>query len=601
MIHKHVRSDSGKFFNIMMMMLFLSVFPALGQTALNATGTLTPASVSPGDTSSFVLTLAKTGGGTVTGGAATVTFTGPGASLPLFTANPVVTAATGCTISSATFSGSQLTLTGINMTAAGGSQCIVTAPVSAQAVGVYTATIAVQNYGGLLAGTISSPTLTVTFPTITLTKSFSPASIVQGGTSTVTLTAARDEVSGSTTGITFTDLLPANLTANWALLVNSCGGTVDSATGQTFQISNVTLGPNAATCEVSFPVTSTVPGSYPNSITNFSATSEVLSFDTSNASATLTVTTAPPPTITFTKSFTPASVSQSDTSTVAISISRSSEFGSTTGLAFTDILPTDLNADWNTLVNGCGGSVNSATGQVLQIGGISLGPNAASCQVTFNVSSAQTGTYINTLSDITASSTVSAFDTTQASATLTVTDGPTVNFEKLFSASSIDLNGTTILTVRLTRNNVGGPATAVGVTDILPAGLTFAGLANPVCATGAQAGTAAVSGNTLTLSGFTLNDQNSTCNITITVVGNNAGNYTNTLTEATVANGINNLINDGQAMLTVVDPTPPPPPPPPPSSAVDVPTLGEWAMLGLMGLLVLLALRQLRRAAGFPA
>ncbi len=145
---------------------------------------------------------------------------------------------------------------------------------------------------------------------ITVTKSFSPAVIAVGGTSTLTIAITNDRPPGPTGSISFTDSYPANLTNAAAPAASSdCGGTVTAAAGGTsLSFSGGSLS-GKKVCTVSVAVTSSVAGSYINSTGTVTTTG---AGSGAAATATLTVTSA---------SAAPSGFNAFETSTAAGSVS----------------------------------------------------------------------------------------------------------------------------------------------------------------------------------------------------------------------------------------------------------------------------------------
>ncbi len=132
----------------------------------------------------------------------------------------------------------------------------------------------------------------------TVAKSFSPTSIVTGGTSTLTVTLTNANAI-AITGAAFTDTYPANvINTGTPGLTNTCGGTpTAAANGSSLALSGGTI-PASGSCTLTVKVTSTVVGSYVNS-TGSAATANAGSGTA--ATATLTVTSTDSPSLVFMK------------------------------------------------------------------------------------------------------------------------------------------------------------------------------------------------------------------------------------------------------------------------------------------------------------
>src|SRR5439155_25002094 len=116
-------------------------------------------------------------------------------------------------------------------------------------------------------------------------------------------------------------------------------------------------------------------------------------------------------------------------------------------------------------------------------------------------------------------------------ATLTVIAPPTIS--KAFDATTIPLNGTSVLTFTITNPNSGTVLSGVAFSDTLPAGLTVASNTSTTCGVGTltttspdmisfSVGSIAAGGN---------------CMITVTVTGATAGVKNNTTGAFTSTNG----------------------------------------------------------------
>ncbi|HNM44984.1 MAG TPA: hypothetical protein PKJ40_16225, partial [Plasticicumulans sp.] len=189
-----------------------------------------------------------------------------------------------------------------------------------------------------------------------LTKAFAPATISQGGTSTLTFTLANSGTNPAQSGVNFTDTLPANVVIAAAPNVtSSCPsgtGVVTAAAGSgVITVTGATMNAAQASCTVTVDVTSSTAGIYNNTnAANIGATANVT---TTGVNATLTVQALP----TLTKAFSPSTVGVSQSSTLTFTITNPAGAPARTGLTFTDSLPPGLViASPNGLVNGCGGT-----------------------------------------------------------------------------------------------------------------------------------------------------------------------------------------------------------------------------------------------------
>jgi MSHA biogenesis protein MshQ len=231
---------------------------------------------------------------------------------------------------------------------------------------------------------------------ISVTKSFSPAVIAVGSSSTLTIVIANSPPPGGTGSISFTDVYPANLTnAATPAASSDCGGTVTAVAGGTsLDFSGGSLNGNNV-CTVTVTVTSAVAGSYLNS------TGTVTTTNAGNAvaaTATLTVTAFPPD---VAKSFSPGTIALNGISLLTITLTNTNAVP-ITGAAFIDTYPANIkNTATPGLTNTCGGTATAAangTSLALSGGTVAAG---GSCSLTVQVTATASGSHINTTGPVT--------------------------------------------------------------------------------------------------------------------------------------------------------------------------------------------------------
>ncbi|RMH15791.1 MAG: DUF11 domain-containing protein [Acidobacteria bacterium] len=317
--------------------------------------------------------------------------------------------------------------------AAGGSctvRLLLDVPAGPVAGGTFTNTTStvtgtvIGNSGGSfpVSGAAASDDLRVV--TLTLDKAFSGTGF-PGETVDLTFTLTNLDSSAGASNLSFSDSLPAGLTAVAPLPDTSSCGAGSSISGTSFlTFSGGSLGPSGS---CSFTVTLQVPAAAtPGTFVN--TTSDLFSAGLSvSGPASDALTIEPPPA--FTKSFglNPASVGS--ISTLTFTIDNSASGVAATGLAFTDVLPAGLViAAVPNVVDGCGGSVTAAPGAstITYTGGtVAAG---AVCTVRVDVTPTAIGSPVNVTGDLTSSSGNSgtATDTLTAIATpITTFTGPT--------------------------------------------------------------------------------------------------------------------------------------------------------------------------------
>jgi len=436
------------------------------------------------------------------------------------------TTCSGGTVSAAN-GGNFVSLSGAIVPANG--SCTVTVNVTSAAAGSYNNSTGSVTSGNASAGAAAGATLTVLNPP-TVTKSFSPASVVVNQTSLLTITLSNPNAT-DITGATFTDSYPSNL-VNSALAsgATSCaGGSVSAANGgSSLALSGGTIPANGS-CTVTVNATSALAGSYNNS------TGVVSTGNAGNgtaASATLTTTLQAAPTAV--KTFAPTQIAKNGTSLLTVTLTNPNSID-ITGVAFSDTLPTlpfqmSIAAS-SVLTSDCGGTGTIAANKLsFSLAGGTI-PAGGSCSVSVTVTAANLGTYNNTTSTITSSNS-STGAAASASLTVALLAPPTVL--KNFAPNQIGINGSSVLTITLTNPNTSA-ITGAAFTDSYPAGLVNAASASG--ATTCSGGTVSASNNgtSLGLSGASI-PASSSCTVTVNVTSSAAGAYANSTGAVTTSN-----------------------------------------------------------------
>lgn len=500
--------------------LTVSARPAIGKAFV-------PAAIPSGGTATLTLTLSNPN--PFDAAAAAFVDTLP-AEIGL-AATPNVT--NGCGGSLTTGAGS-IALTGGTIPA--NSACTITVDVTSSTPGTWANTIAA---GGLTTSagtsdTAASASLTVYAPP-SLAKTFAPATIALGATSTLTVTLTNPNAIAAT-GAAFTDTFPAGLLAAATPAASTtCGGTV-VATATTLQLTGGTI-PAGGMCAVTVNVTSDTPGTHTNTIAAGALSSSV-GTTASEATADLTVSAAPA----IAKSFAPVAIPLGGTSTLTLTLSNPNP-APATAASFTDALPSEVViAATPNLANGCGGTVTLAGGSVALSGGVI--PASGSCTIVVDVTSATAGTWTNTIAagDLTTSA---GSSDVAATADLTVLAAPSV--AKSFSPESIAAGSTATLTITLTNPN-DIAATGVAVSDSLPSTLSIA--AAPAAAT-ACGGTVTTDASGIHLTGGTI-PANGACSVTVDVTSTTPGTHTNTIPAGALTSSAGTNADETTATLTVL-------------------------------------------------
>ena len=160
--------------------------------------------------------------------------------------------------------------------------------------------------------------------------------------------------------------------------------------------------------------------------------------DGNTASASLVVGMLPPNL--YRKSFTPATIQVGGVSTLSLKISNPNNTLAINGLALSDTFPNNMVlAGTPAMTNTCGGTVTTTSGSVSLADGTLAG--GASCKVTVNVTSADTGTYYNTAGPVSSSN---AGTGGTYSAYLYVGSIQPPNITKSFSPATMQVGDTSI-------------------------------------------------------------------------------------------------------------------------------------------------------------
>jgi uncharacterized repeat protein (TIGR01451 family) len=514
--------------------------------------TFTPSTINPNGTSVLTVTISNTASGAVQLTGMGVTDALPKGVLVAAIPNASTTCSGGTV--AATAGSSNVTLAGA--TIAAGATCKVVATVTATTAGTYTNTIpvnAVTTIEGASNSAAATAVLTVVnAPPVNVTKVFTPTPIIVGGTSKLTVTIA-NQGSGAValTGVALSDVLPSNVTvAATPHAATTCGPGTVTAGGASIALSGGTLAAGGE-CTFSADVTSSVAGTYLNTIALGTLTSAQGATNAAPATATLEVRDAPP--IVVTKAFAPASVPVNGTSVLTVTVANGQPNAiALTSLAFNDALPagTEISATPNASTT-CGGSVTAAAGaSSFALAGGAVGAGA-SCTVRVSVTGTTVGPHVNTIPAGGVTTAQGSTNATPATATLTVLP-PGVNLSKTFSPSTINPRGTSVLTISIANTNGGAIAlNGLALTDTLPAGVTIAVTpgASTTCGNGSVSATAG--GDSVALGDGSVG-AGATCTVKVNVTGTTPGNYTNTIPAGalTSSEGASNA-SPASAVLTI--------------------------------------------------
>jgi uncharacterized repeat protein (TIGR01451 family) len=509
----------------------------------------------------------------------TITLSNPNSTVATLTApfidtlpSGVVTALTSSTNCGGTLAigTSTVTLTGSSIPANG--SCTVTVPVTAPSGGSFINSLAIgalQTSNGSNAAPAVA-TLTVPLPPTapTLGKAFSPATIVTGGVSTLTITLTNPNSSVATLSTSLTDTLPAGVViANPTNASTTCpgsGGVTATHGGTSVTLQTPLSIPASGSCTVMVDVTASSGGSYFNSL----AAGALQTSNGSNAApavATLTVTSPANVTPTLGKAFSPATIATGGVSTLTITLSNTNASVATLSSSLTDTLPTGVvianPSNASTTCPGSGGVVATTGGSTVTLKTPNSIPASGSCTVTVDVTSPLGGSYFNSL-PIGALQTSNGSNAAPAIATLTVSPPSAVTIGKAFSPATINVGGDSILTITLSNTGSSVANLTAPLTDILPSGVVVASVSaesnqevrwdeivngSTTCGGTVTANTGA---STVTLTGGSI-PANGSCTVTVTVTAPVGGVYFNSLAAGALQTSNGSNAAPAVATLTV--------------------------------------------------
>ena len=412
-------------------------------------------------------------------------------------------------------------LTFVDGSVAAGESCTISVDVQALVPG------SLENTSGDLTSDLSEDTpgdmatLTVDEEPLVVSMAFAreatdqgaATEIAPGEVSRLTYTLENVSVIGAM-AIRLSDTLPANVVvAATPNAETTCtGGTVTTG-ADTITFADGTLDAGAA-CTISVNVTSRVPGIYLNpteSVTSSLGTSE-------SAEATLTVTAVGAPV--FSVAFSPDMVDAGGISKLTFTIDNGANLIDVRSLAFDNDLPDGLVLA-GTSTSTCGGVVSVRTGGTTLALNAGTVPAGESCTVSVDVQALRAGALDNLSGELTSDLPVS---TPGAAATLTVNPVP-LSVSTAFTPATIGQGGVSRLTYTLENVAVIG-ATAIRLSDMLPAGIRVA--ADPEVETGCDGGAprAPANGNEISWSGGAL-EAGGACTIAVNVTSLVSGDYPN--------------------------------------------------------------------------
>ncbi len=549
-------------------------------SALSATKSFSPAAVASGGRSAVTVRVSNAGA---------VALTGLGITDPLPTgmvlANPpsAYSSCAGPVAIAATAGASSISLSGASL--AGGGNCELVFDVIATGTADWTNTIPASNItaaGGVVNTTPVSATLLFSAPApLSLAKTSNPGTLTfpgQVSRMTVTITGAGVPVSGmSLTDYFTTNGLaggPANgmvIAANPAGSTTCPGATLSAvAGGRSFSVNNATLAANAS-CTVAFNISSTSVGG----ITNLIPAGAIVTAQGLSNFGSAQTSLSTQANVGITKHFVPNVVKPGERTRLHITFHNASALA-LANVSVTDNLPVGLTVpDGANPVTDCVGATLSApAANQVRISGASVpaanGSTAASCTSMIDVLIAAQGDYTNTISagavsgtsgGVPISNSEPTSDTVRARSPLVVTKAldaftlDTGNPAGFTTGSTTQSPGAfALMTVRIANPNA-APLTGLAFTDGLPSGMVVATPANAATTCGPGVVTAAAAATSVVLSGGSV-PANDSCTVTVRVLSNISGAYTNTIAGGGVTT-TEGVVNEEPTRARLLVSTPP--------------------------------------------
>lgn len=524
------------------------------QTGAKVNKAFSPSNIQTGETSVLTLTLRNFNSTPIT--SANITDTMPSG----LTVTGLVSNTCGGTV---TFTTTQVQLSGGTVPAAppgsGSGSCQIQVNVTANTSGSYKNDIPAGNLNGVNYPATNA-TLTVSQATpVSLSKSFSPSTSVQGGQSTLTITLS-NTANTQATITSFTDDLTTmgsgfTVASSPAASTTCSGGTVNATAGSTVITMNSGTIPAQGSCTITVPVQVAInaPINKRKNTIAINGLKTNLGNNTAIATAELNVK----PALSLSKSFSPATVPVGGVTRLTITVTRNSGAPAFTGINLTDNLPAGHKiSSAPNLTNSCNGTVSAPTNSTqITLSGGTL-PTVGSCSISVNVQVPNTtGSDENIIPKNSVITDQGASNTSDAKATVTRINS-FVSLNKSFSPISINYGGTSTLNILILNNNANAiKLTGVALVDEFPTGMKIASSPNATfTGSGCSGGTIVANpgSNQVSLSNATIN-AGAQCTLTVNVTSDFAGNLMNELPNNLVTSneGVTNN-NKPSATLTLL-------------------------------------------------
>lgn len=459
-------------------------------------------------------------------------------------------------VTAATAGGISITYPNGAVIPAGG--CTISVDVTSSTAGGYLNTIAA---GQLKTNAGNNPdpanaTLGVDQPAApSVVKSFTPSTIDRNAISRLRITLGNPNVTSLTLTSAMTDALPSNVVVAAAPNIGgTCSGasvTAAAGAGTVSYANGATIG--AGGCSIEVDVTSSVAGSYTNTIAAGGLTTDGGANPTP-AQAGLVVRAAIDPTVL--KAFSPTTINPSGTSKLTITLGNANAAAATLTADLVDSLPANVLVATPPAIGGTcvasnvtavagAGTVTYTSGASIPVGG---------CTIEVNVTSPVSGgPYVNTIAAGDLQTTLGN-NGAPTSAQLLVNPGQPPGVSKSFAPASFVAGQTSTLTISLTNPTASAATLTANLVDTLPANVT---IANPTGIAGncPVAATAIAAGNTVTYpSGATVPAGG--CSVQVKVTSATVGTYTNVIPAGALQTDIGDNAVQATAAVTVTSNAP---------------------------------------------
>ncbi|UHD18276.1 DUF7933 domain-containing protein [Thiocapsa bogorovii] len=436
------------------------------------------------------------------------------------------------------------------------ADCTISVDVTGSVDGVFTNVIAA---GQLQTSTGTNPSpataslaISALDPLVppTLGKTFSPGTIMAGGTSTLTLSLGNPNSSLLTLSANFVDNLPTGVkVADPADLGGTC--TLPSVTAEP-ESGSITYGSGAEIpaggCTITVAVTSDTGGSYTNTVPSGAlVTNSGANLDPANAG--LVVQTPTPPTVA--KAFSPNTINPGGVARLTISLGNANADAITLSADLVDTLPIGVTVAATPNIGGtCTGDVTATVGSgtITYASGAAIPDGGCTIAVDVTADDDTASPFVNTI-PAGALQTSAGNNGAPATANLLVNPPQPPSLSKFFTPSTILTGGTTTLTLSFGNGNSADTTLTADLVDTLPAGVFIAAAPNIQVANGCAAGSVVANAGAVTVtyqSGAPIPAGGCSVSVDVTSsVTNNAG-HLNSIPAGALQTGFgNNAVGTG--------------------------------------------------------